>query len=488
MSVAAEPQRPSTADTKGRNFPPRQSITRPASILVVDDEAGIRNFLRRALAKQYGLVEVADSVAAAEELRRRCHFDLLIVDIRLPGRSGLEWIGDLRDNGKSPDVIFITAYADLDTTIAALRFGAVDFVRKPFRIEQILVAVERCFARRQLARENTALHHQVDEYVGRVCGMDGMVGDSPAMNTVCEMIQRVAPTPSSVLIEGETGTGKELAARAIHRCSARRGPFVPINCVAISAELFESELFGHTKGAFTHAHQPREGLFSFANNGTLFLDEISEMPLAMQAKFLRVLESRTIRPVGSDREVPVDVRVIAATNRNLEAEVRRGRFREDLYYRLNVVGLRMPALREHAEDIPDLVDYLAETLTMELGVAPILFDQQELRRLQEYSWPGNVRELRNLLERALLLGRLSVDSLTGEPVGIGNDSAESGSNQLFPVDWKLDEVQKRHMLRVLNASGGNKSEAARRLGVSRKTLERKLCSNSNTAHPDSGSD
>ena len=248
-----------------------QPLRRHASILVVDDEIGIRNFLQRALAKEYGLVEVAESAETAEELRQRCHFDLLVVDIRLPGRSGLEWVQQLRSQGNDTDVIFITAYADLTATINALRSGAADFVLKPFRLEQILTSVERCFERRALARENTALRRQVSDFADRLYGAAGMLGSSTAMKTICEMIRRVAPTPSSILIEGETGTGKELAASAIHRFSGRGGAFVPVNCVAISPELFESELFGHTKGAFTGAHQSREGLFSFAAAGTLFL-------------------------------------------------------------------------------------------------------------------------------------------------------------------------------------------------------------------------
>lgn len=469
------------AVARSRSEGPYGDRDRPASILVVDDEPGIRDFLQRGLAKRYGLVEVADNAETAEALCQRCHFDLLIVDIRLPGRSGLEWVQDLRETGGSTDVIFITAYADVDATIAALRSGASDFVLKPFRLEQILNAVERCFERRRLTRENTALRRQVNEFVDRLYGTAGMVGQSRAMREVAEVIKRIAPTPTSVLIEGETGTGKELAARAIHKFSGQSGPFVPVNCVAISPDLFESELFGHIKGAFTGAHQGRDGLFSFAAGGILFLDEISEMPRAMQAKLLRALENRRIRPVGSDRELPVDVRMLSATNRNLAEEVKSGRFREDLYYRLNVVIIRMPALREHIEDVPELLDFLNKTLAVELGVPPISFSQEDILRLQEYSWPGNVRELRNLIERALLLGRLPWEALSGEPMGPQVGTAQGALNQGFPIDWTLEQVEKKHMLRVLETTGGNKSEAARRLRVSRKTLERKLRSWPDTA-------
>lgn len=471
MSAAVNPSvEKKSSNTNG----PQADPDPPASILVVDDEPGIRDFLQRALSKRYGLVEVAEDAETAQELCKRCHFDLLIVDIRLPGRSGLECIQELRASGAVMDVIFITAYADVEATIAALRAGAADFVLKPFRLEQILTAVEHCFERRWLARENTALRRQVNDFVDRLYGTAGMVGRSQPMRDVSEVIKRVALTPTSVLIEGETGTGKELAARAIHRFSGQRGAFVPVNCVAISPDLFESELFGHTKGAFTGAHQAREGLFTFASGGILFLDEVSEMPIGLQAKLLRVLENRKIRPVGSDRELPVNVRILTATNRNLGEEVKAGRFREDLYYRLNVVTIRMPSLRERVEDIPELLDFLNKNLAQELGMSPVSFTQEDIARLQQYSWPGNVRELRNLVERALLLGRLPWDVLGGTSGSLNSTAVSNPETTGFPADWTLEQVEMKHMLRVLDTTGGNKSEAARRLGVSRKTLERKL--------------
>ncbi len=454
---------------------------RRASILVVDDEAGVRNFLQRALSKQYGLVEAAESVEVAQAVFQRFHFDLLIVDVRLPGRSGLEWIQELRGSGYDVDVIFITAYADLDTSIGALRSGAADFILKPFRLDCILGSVERCFERRRLAIENTALRHQVHQFTDRLYGAAGIIGRSERMKQVCELIQRVAPTPSSVLIEGETGTGKELAACAIHRLSGRSGSFVPVNCVAIAPDLFESELFGHTKGAFTGAHQPRQGLFNHANGGTLFLDEIGEMPSVLQAKLLRVIEGRKVRPVGSDREVPVDVRVLAATNCDLEQAVRRGSFREDLFYRLNIVTVRMPSLREHPEDIPELVRFFVDALVPELGVKALAVGQEDMRRLQAYHWPGNVRELRNAVERALLLGRFPREILSGEAPPPASGSAPEPRPPGFSVELSLAQVERQHMVRVLRAAGGNKSEAARRLGISRKTMERKLRSWSDAA-------
>ncbi|MBD3609422.1 MAG: sigma-54-dependent Fis family transcriptional regulator [Gammaproteobacteria bacterium] len=437
-----------------------------ASILVVDDEPGMRNFLERALKKMGAYVEVADSVEQAQALRDRCYFDLMIMDIRMPGESGVEWVTSLREQGCNTDVIFMTAYAELDMAIQALRTGAMDFIIKPFRLEQMLTSVERCLERQQLKRENFLLRRELDKHLQ----MDGMVGHSPAVQEVCGIIKRVAPTPSTILIEGESGTGKELAARAIHQRSGRKGEFAPINCGSISPELLESELFGHSKGAFTGAHKSRQGLFNYANGGTVFLDEIGEMPLPMQAKLLRVLEERAIRPIGTEQEVPVDVRIIAATNRDLSEEVKLGKFREDLYYRLNVLSIRMPALRERVEDIPDLAEYFSNILSEELGVEPIPFNHDDLIRLQSYTWPGNIREFKNIIERSLLLGQFPGDCLQGSQHAA---IQEQGVSQGYPAGWTMDNVEKAHMQKVLQEVNGNKSEAARRLGVSRKTMERK---------------
>jgi two-component system NtrC family response regulator len=434
------------------------------AVLIIDDEPGIRNFLQKGMEKRFGLVEMADDIPTAIALTERCNFDLIIADIRLPGQSGVEWVTQLREQGGTMAVIFITAHASVDTAIDALRAGAVDFILKPFRMDQIMASVERCMDRQQLQRENVVLRREVEQLHD-----SGMVGQCQTMKHVCGVIKRIAPMPTTVLIEGESGTGKELAARAIHQWSGRSGSFVPINCGAITAELMESELFGHVKGAFTGAHQVREGLFTYANNGTLFLDEIGEMPLPMQVHLLRVLEEQTIRPVGSNREVPVDVRIIAATNRDLSEEVEQGNFRQDLYYRLNVVTVRMPTLRERLEDIPDLVEFFMQKMASDMGVPPYQMGNRELVQLRSYSWPGNVRELKNVIERCLLLDQapdqcLKGISATGEVPGLIDES-----DVLL-----LEEIEKRHILKVLDMEGGNKSAAARLLGVSRKTLERKV--------------
>jgi len=429
------------------------------SVLIVDDEPGMQSFLQRALASRCGSVDCAGSVEAARPLVGRSLYDLIVLDIALPGCSGIDWLHELRDEGFAGDVVLMTAYADLDTAIDALRAGAADFLLKPFSLAVVLNAIQRCFERSRLARENFVLRREIS--AGRA-DVEGVVGQSAIMRQVCERLKRIAPTPATVLLTGESGTGKEVAARAVHRMSPRHaGPFVPVNCAAIAAELIESELFGHVKGAYTGAAQSREGLFYYARGGTLFLDEISELPAAAQAKLLRVLEERRIRPVGSEQEIAVDVRVIAASNRDLKAEVAAQRFRPDLYYRLQVLEVELPPLRERPDDIPLLLEHFLGQLTPHLGVPPLVPDARTLARLADYDWPGNVRELRNLVERSLILGWFDL----GPEPEVGGAAPASGET--------LEAVEKRHILAVLAACDGNKSEASRRLGISRKTMDRK---------------
>ena len=434
------------------------------SVLIIDADAETRNFLCNGMEKHFGLVELAADVNTAQALAERCNFDLIIADLHLPGQSGLAWVTKLLGLGSSTSLIFITAQATVDTAIDALRAGAVDLIQKPFRTDQIMAAVARCMQSQRIQRENVVLRRQVDHFYD-----SGIVGQCQTMKNVCEVIKRIAPMPTTVLIEGESGTGKELAARAIHAWSGRSGSFVPINCGAMSAELLESELFGHVKGAFTGAHQGREGLFNYASNGTLFLDEIGEMPLSMQVHLLRVLEQQSIRPVGSNREIPVDVRVIAATNRALGDEVEKGNFREDLFYRLNVVTVRMPTLRERPDDIPDLVEFFMQKLSADMGVPPHQIRDRELAQLRSYNWPGNVRELKNVIERCLLLDQTPEQCLRGISANGQQTVTEDDADSML-----LEAVEKRHILKVLDREGGNKSAAARLLGVSRKTLERKV--------------
>ncbi|HTH94002.1 MAG TPA: sigma-54 dependent transcriptional regulator [Rhodocyclaceae bacterium] len=435
-----------------------------SSILIVDDEPGMRSFLQRSLQSRCGLVETAASVDEAGRLLSERPFDLIILDNSMPGKKGVEWLHEIREAGLHNEVIVITAFADLETAIRALQAGAADFLQKPFRINQILNAIGRCFDRVRLRRENFVLRRELDvRRSGEQSGVDGLIGDSPALQPIRAALHRLAVLPTTVLITGESGTGKEVAARALHQMSGRAAsPFVPLNCGAIAPEIIESELFGHLKGAFTGAASSREGLFFYAQGGTLFLDEIGELPLALQAKLLRVLEDRKIRPVGAEREIPVDVRIVAATNRDLQAAVQAGTFRQDLYYRLNVVQLNMPALRERADDIPALVRHFLRQLSTQLGVLAPTPGEEELTTLRQHPWPGNVRELRNVMERWLILGNFpfvyfATSTVTDSP----------------PSELTLESLEKQHILKVLTSVNGNKSEAARRLGVSRKTLERK---------------
>ena len=453
------------------------------SVLVVDDEIGMQAILKKALGKLFGKVMCAGSVEEAETIRSAEHFDLIVLDINLPGRSGIEWEEAFNDSEKRSDVIFMTGYADLEMTISALKLGASDFILKPFNLEQMIQAVLRCMDKRLAQRMQYALKRDVSRHI-----KTEIIGNSDKTRLLKQLITQFAPSRASVLVEGESGTGKELVARGVHEASKRTGPFVPINCGAIAPELLESELFGHTSGAFTGAKKNREGLFRVANGGTLFLDEIGEMPLPMQAALLRVLEQRTIRPVGSEKEITVDVRIVAATNRNLQEEVEKGNFRRDLFYRLNVLKIDVSPLRERVSDLMELVPYFTRMLAHELGMPEPTWAHEDILAMNEYQWPGNIRELKNLMERCILLGKPPAHywrELNGEsnvPTRVSvtvshgselpgmdpNDAAEG-----YPNSWTLKEVEKAHIEQVVSYHDGNKSAAARDLGVARKTLERK---------------
>lgn len=437
------------------------------SILIVDDEQGMRNFLVKTLVPRCHTVNSAGSAEEAALMLRSHHVDLIILDISLPGRDGVSWLKELREQGFSGEVILITAFADLDTAIGALRAGASDFILKPFRVPQILNAVKHCHERSRLARENYVLRHTLS--AGKSVN-HRLVGRSPAMTELMHTMRRVAAVNSTVLLQGESGTGKELVAQALHALSPRaQGPFVPVNCASMSPELIESELFGHAKGAFTGATKARDGLFYYAQGGTLFLDEVAELPLALQATLLRALEDLKIRPVGSEQLLPVNVRIMAATNRSLKEEVAAGRFRKDLYYRLQVVEITLPPLREHKEDIPDLVQHFIAQLTPMLGVEPLVISAPELDYLMQYDWPGNARELHNLIERSLILGALNVSAL----YSLGGRAAATASAAAERTTTDLQTLEKQHICAILGSVQGDKTQAAQLLGISRRTLERR---------------
>ncbi|HCL67585.1 MAG TPA: sigma-54-dependent Fis family transcriptional regulator [Rhizobium sp.] len=436
-----------------------------ASILVVDDEPGMRNFLIRTLAPRCKLIEEAADTEEASRKLDQHHFDVVILDNIMPGKNGVDWLVEQRAIGFFADAILMTAYADLETAIQALRAGAVDFVLKPFRSNQILNAVARCLDRMRLQRENFVLRYELRASSEHILLRDKLIGESVAIRQVRDTIARVAPLPTTVLLTGESGTGKEVAARSLHALSDRAAkPFVPVNCAAIPPDMIETELFGHIKGAFTGAEATREGLFMHAQGGTLFLDEIGEMPLATQSKLLRVIEDRRVRPVGAEREVPVDLRFVFATNADLEKQVEQGRFRADLFYRINVMQLHLPPLRDRDGDALELADLFMNKLSQQLGMPPVAIDVPVRAALLRYAWPGNVRELRNLIERSLILGRFPED-FRGHR---GVNSAMTAAT--------LEEVERRHILAVLDETGGNRDEAAQRLGISRKTIDRKCVS------------
>jgi len=436
-----------------------------ASVLVVGGGPDFRSQLRQSLRRHVALVDSAEGALKASQLMARCHFGFLVVNSELPDAAALEWLGELEREGVPARVVLLAEAGQAEALETALAGRNAAVLTRPLQADVLLAALRDLAAGEH--EQSAAPRLRARNGVAR--GRD-LIGDSAQMREVRALIERIAPLPGTVLIEGETGTGKELVARWLHALSMRRGQFVAVNCGAIAPELLESELFGHTKGAFTSAHQGREGLFVAARGGTLYLDEVSEMPFSLQVKLLRVLEEGALRPVGADQEVPVDVRVVASTQHDLQVLVKERRFREDLYFRLNVAQVNLPPLRDRPEDIESLAWHFMETLSGSLGVPALACDGRAMARLREYRWPGNVRELKNFIERSLMLGNLVLEQLEAA------DEVDPGPAEVaeYPLDWTLEEVKQHHMARVLRAMGGNKSAAARRLGVSRKTLERRM--------------
>ncbi|MCP3104475.1 sigma-54 dependent transcriptional regulator [Myxococcus sp. K15C18031901] len=445
----------------------------PGRVLMVEDEREMRAMLEKGLTRRgYTPVALASASDALARLAEE-DFDVVLTDLRMPGMDGLALCERIVLNRPDIPVVVVTAFGSLETAVAAIRAGAYDFVTKPIDVDALSLVLERAVQHRALREEVRRLRQQL----GRQQDNGSIVGESSAMQQAYALIDRVADLDSTVLITGESGTGKEVAARAVHvRGRRAAGPFVAINCAAMPEALLESELFGHAKGAFTDAKAARTGLFVQAHGGTLFLDEVGELPLTLQPKLLRALQERTVRPVGGDTEVPFDARIVAATNRDLELAVEEDRFREDLYYRLNVIGVELPPLRARGNDVLLLSQRFIEQFAARNNKRVVGLSPAAAQRLLAYGWPGNVRELQNCIERAVALTsfeQLTVDDL---PERIRNYSQP----KVVPENTDpselvtLEELERRYIHRVLDTVGGSRTLAARILGVDRKTLYRKL--------------
>ncbi len=442
-------------------------------VLIVDDEPELCRMLVTGLTR---VGHAASSCTSADEAFERViegNVDVVVTDLRMRGMNGLELCDRVVQNRPDVPVIVMTGFGSLETAIATLRSGASDFLTKPLDADTVALAVERALGQRALREEVKRLRRVVDE----TRRMGDLLGACPAMRRVYDLVDRVADEPTTVLVTGESGTGKELVARALHERSKRRaGPFVAINCAALPEPLLESELFGHVKGAFTDAREKRAGLLVDAHEGTLFLDEIGDMPVTVQVKLLRALEERKVRPVGATTEIPFDARVVAATHKDLESAVEEGRFREDLYYRLNVLQIELPPLRARGGDVLLLAQHFLDHFAERSGRRVGALSSAVAEKLLAYAWPGNVRELQNCMERAVALARYEQISVEDLPEKIRNYQR---SHVLLASDnpdelVSMDEVERRYALRVLEAVGGNKNMAARVLGWDRKTLYRRL--------------
>ncbi len=442
-------------------------------ILVVDDDSAHRTMLRTLLSGWgYTIFEADDGTSAIEQVHEQ-PFDLILMDIRMIKVSGLEALTAIRAYNPAIPIVLMTAYASVETAVEALKSGAYDYLPKPLNFDELKITIERAMDHSGLKEENRLLRESLDTQFDS----QDIIGRSSSMVKVLETVAQVAPSEATVLITGESGTGKEIIAGAIHHNSLRKnGPYIKINCAAITETLLESELFGHEKGAFTGAYKRKEGRFRQADGGSLFLDEISEMSTAMQAKLLRVIQEREITRVGGEEVIDVDVRVMAATNKELMEEIESGRFREDLYYRLNVVSLNIPPLRDRREDIPLLAQHFLKMFSEKNNKEIKGFTPQAMDNFLKYGWPGNVRELMNAVERGVVLAQTEYldERVLSVASKVEEFEAEMISKNGIPGDIPLDEIERVAILKALGLAEGNKSEAARRLGITRQTLLKKL--------------
>ena len=458
-------------------------------MLLADDERNTRDALERFFRIRFDITLAEDGVTAINLLNRN-DYDLVLTDLRMPGADGFGVLDAALGKENPPSCIVFSAYGSIESAVEAVKRGAFDFVTKPVNLDRLEIVIDHALEARRLKAEN----HDLKRKLTGNFDFDSLVAKSQAMHEVLETVKQIAPSRSTVLITGESGTGKEVIARAIHALSGRPGPLVPVHCAALPANLLESELFGHEKGAFTGAIEQKKGRFELAENGTLFLDEIGEIEPQIQVKLLRVLESRTFERVGGIEEIHCDARLISATNRDLEAMVREGEFREDLYYRLDVVSIKMPPLRERREDIPILTKKFIDEFARDNNRGNMTITESAMEALQNYSWPGNIRELRNSIERMVVLSRSDVLDVVNLPSAIGRnhlipqalsrensitgqkDGTENGAIESdFPASvLDLASNRKVLLLKALEECGGNRTKAAKKLGISRRTLYRYL--------------
>ncbi len=442
----------------------------PASILIVDDEKHTREGLLQALEDSFD-VYLASSADEAFNLLEAEKFDIILTDLKMAGKSGLKVIDKAISLPVKPVTIMMTAYGNVETAVEAMKRGAFDFLTKPLNLEKLEILIKRALRSRDLEEENVALHKRLD----RKYSFEGIIGNSKVLQDVIEKVKLVAPSKTTVLLEGETGTGKELIAQAIHQNSGRaRQPFIATHCAALPASLLESELFGHEKGAFTGAVERRIGRFEAAQEGTLFLDEIGEIDQSTQVKLLRFIESKTFERLGSIKPITVNVRLVAATNRKLEELVKKGLFREDLYYRLNVVSITLPPLRNRREDISLLLQHNIQKFSEENEVNPVRIDPSAMKVLEQYDWPGNIRELRNFAENVVVMKRGGNVTKYDLERKFSNDMGDLNYHDEMINPLSVEENEKRLLRNALVEVSGNRTKAAKLLGISRRTLHRKL--------------
>ncbi len=449
-------------------------MSQKPSLLVVDDESGILDTLRILLRNEgFEVTTAQGGKAGLEQIRSGAH-EIILSDVRMPGVGGLDILAAAKEQDPMTPVILMTAQADLRSAIDALNLGAYYYIQKPFSNDDLLAIVRRASEYRAVRVENKQLKQEIRRRE-RGNNVERPIGKSKRFTELLKLAEHVAPTDSTVLIQGESGTGKEVVARYLHNLSTRaEGPFMSINCGALPENLLESELFGHVKGSFTGAVRDKQGLFAAARGGTFFLDEVGEMPPSLQVKLLRVLQEREVIPVGATESIPVDDRIIAATNRDLEEEIRRGNFRSDLFYRLNVIALDLPPLRDRRDDLLLLIEALLNRLSAESDSAPKALSSDALDAVMVYDWPGNVRELENALEHAVVLTRGNVIDAAALPIRITTRRKEPLVADRSYINPALDVIERAYIMWVLQAEGGNKTRAAEVLGIDPSTLYRKL--------------